>query len=130
MRACSHARSRVACAFVRARTRDHSGGLCPASRVCGRNGEKKARRDRVQVYKGSWKGGDLPLSPFIRTAAFFAFLSPIPRLYSLSRLLLLGSFSRVSAFLFLSSLFVSSLLSFSHFSPYFPSSERRKILRA
>lgn len=119
---------------VRVRSCSHKESLsaadCASRRECvARNGEKKARRDRVQVYKGSWKGGDLPLSSFIRTAAFSAFfsLSPILRLYSLFRLLLLGSFSRVSAFLFLSSLFVLSLLSFSRLSSY---SERRKILRA
>lgn len=114
IRACSHARSHVACAFVRARTRDHSSGLCLASRVCGRNGEKKARRDRVQVYKGSWKGGDLPLSPFIRTAAFPAFLS-----LSLSDSSFIFSFSFAASRIFYARLrFSLSLVSFRLVSPF------------
>lgn len=140
--ACPHACGRVACAFVRARTQGITLADCAARRAmrCSRNREKKARReDRVQVYKGSWKGGDLPRSPFIRTAALLC-LSSLPdssSLYFLSlfRLPLLGSFPRARLRFSLSpasfrlvSPFVLSL--HRHPSPYFLSSTRREILRA
>lgn len=86
--------------------RDHSSGLRRASeRVVGTG--RKRPEDRVQVYKGSWKGGDLPQSPFIRTAAFSDSLPAIPLVYSLSSF----AASQISRLLFSLSLAFSSRLS-------------------
>lgn len=103
IRARSHA-AVFACALVRARTR-----ITLASRV-SRASERADERvvgtgrkrpeDRVQVYKGSWKGGDLPRSPFIQTAAFSVSLPGSPRLFSFS--FAASRISRLRSFLLLS----------------------------
>lgn len=120
-----------ACTLVRARTRITLAD-CAARFANERASERivgtgrKRPEDRVQVYKGSWKGGDLPRSPFIRTAAFSVSLP------SSFILFLLRCFSDLASPLFLFSLsldFLSCLFlrsSRRHPSPYFLFSRREK----
>lgn len=106
VRARSHA-AVFACALVRARTRITLADCAASERAseCVVGTGRKRPEDRVQVYKGSWKGGDLPRSPFIRTAAFSVSLPGSSRLFSFS-----FAVSRISHLRFSPSLSFSRLL--------------------